>query len=114
MPDLLCVWGGTADEAADILQQFGGQSLAGSKIFFVSDRSGSKEIWSMDYDGSNQTQMTNYKSTSKQPAVSMDGKMFAFQTLVAFGSGLQVVHITNPGTNFVISEQQLAAAQHRL
>jgi TolB protein len=68
--------------AADILQQFGQKSLAGSKIYFVSDRTGNKEIWSMDYDGSNQKPMTNYKSISKQPVVSKDGKMFAFDTLV--------------------------------
>ncbi len=77
--------------AADILKQFGAMSLAGTKIFFVSDRTGPKtlpdgskeavkEIWSMDYDGSNQRQLTNYKSTSTQPAVSPDGKMFAFST----------------------------------
>ena len=40
----------------------------------------------------------------------LDGA-FAFKTLQAFGSGLQVVNITNPATNFVISEQQLAIAQ---
>jgi TolB protein len=68
--------------AGDILQQFGQKSLAGSKIYFVSDRTGNKEIWSMDYDGSNQKQMTNYKSISKQPIVSADGRMFAFNTLV--------------------------------
>ena len=66
--------------AADILQQFGAKSLAGTKIYFVSDRSGAKEIWSMDYDGSNQQQLTHYKSTSTMPAVSPDGKMFAFTT----------------------------------
>src|SRR5271163_641645 len=42
--------------AADILKLFGAVSLAGTKIYFVSDRTGHKEIWSMDYDGSNQTQ----------------------------------------------------------
>ena len=68
--------------AGDILQQFGQKSLAGSKIYFVSDRTGNKEIWSMDYDGSNQKQMTNYRSISKQPVVSADGRMFAFNTLV--------------------------------
>jgi pimeloyl-ACP methyl ester carboxylesterase len=36
---------------------------------------------------------------------------FAFKNLVGFGSGLQLVHITHPGTNFVIGEQLLAAAQ---
>jgi TolB protein len=66
--------------AADILQYFGAKSLAGSKIFFVSDRSGAKEIWSMDYDGSNQRQLTHYNSISTMPAVSADGKMFAFTT----------------------------------
>src|SRR5258708_33191986 len=68
------------DFAADILQQFGAKSLAGTKIYFVSDRSGTKEIWSMDYDGSRQRQLTQYKSTSSMPAVSTDGKMFAFTT----------------------------------
>ncbi len=66
--------------AADILQQFGAKSLAGTKIFFVSDRSGAKEIWSMDYDGSHQQRLTQYNSTSSMPAVSPDGKMVAFTT----------------------------------
>ena len=35
---------------------------------------------------------------------------FAFKTLLAFGSPLQVVNIINPGANFVLSEQILAAA----
>ena len=68
------------DFAADILRQFGAKSLAGTKIYFVSDRSGAKEIWSMDYDGSNQRRLTQYNSTSSMPAVSPDGKMFAFTT----------------------------------
>lgn len=66
--------------AADILQFFGAKSLAGSKIYFVSDRSGAKEIWSMDYDGSNQRELTHYKSVSDMPAVSADGRLFAFTT----------------------------------
>ena len=70
------------DFAADILQQFGQKSLAGSKIYFVSDRSGNKEIWSMDYDGSNQKQLTNYKTIAMEPAVSPDGRMFAFTALM--------------------------------
>ncbi len=66
--------------AADILQFFGAKSLAGSKIFFVSDRTGAKEIWSMDYDGSNQRELTFYKSVSTMPATSADGRLFAFTT----------------------------------
>jgi TolB protein len=82
--------------AADILQQFGQKSLAGTKIFFVSDRTGNKEIWSMDYDGSNQKPMTSYKTISKDPTVSADGKMFAFHTLTK--SGWQImVHSVETG-----------------
>jgi TolB protein len=66
--------------AADILQQFGAKSLAGTKIYFVSDRSGYKEIWSMDYDGMNQKQLTHYNSTSTMPTVSPDGSLVAFTT----------------------------------
>jgi TolB protein len=70
------------DFAADILKQFGGTSLAGSKIYFVSTRSGRgiKEIWSMDHDGANQKPITQYKTISFTPAVSPDGSRLAFTT----------------------------------
>ncbi len=70
------------DFAADILKVSGGTSLAGTKIYFVSTRSGKgiKEIWSMDYDGANQKPITQYRSTSITPAVSPDGARVAFTT----------------------------------
>ncbi len=68
--------------AADILQSFGVKSLIGTKIYFVSDRTGSKEIWSMDYDGSNQVQLTNFGTITQAPAVSADAKWLAYSTLV--------------------------------
>jgi TolB protein len=66
--------------AADILKQFGATSLIGTKIYFVSDRSGQKEIWSMNYDGSEQKQFTNYRSITTFPSVSTDGTKIAFTT----------------------------------
>lgn len=71
--------------AAEILQQFGVKSLEGSKIYFVSDRTGHKEIWSMDYDGSNERQLTNFRALSQSPAVSLDGKTVACNTLASNG-----------------------------
>ena len=68
--------------AADILQFFGIRSLNGTKIYFVSDRTGSKEIWSMDYDGSNQTRLTSFGTITQSPAVSPDAKWLAYTTLV--------------------------------
>jgi TolB protein len=82
--------------AADILASLGVQTLIGSKIYFVSDRTGYKEIWSMDYDGANQRQLTSYRSISGMPAVSPDGRMFAFTTY-ARGTPQIMMHSTEGG-----------------
>ena len=66
--------------AADILAQFGGKSLVGSRIVFVSSRSGAKEIWVMNWDGSGQRQLTRYGSISTFPSASPDGRAVAFTT----------------------------------
>jgi TolB protein len=68
--------------AADILAQFGVPSLAGTKIYFVSDRQarGTKEIWVMDFDGSNQRRVTTLNSITTMPAISPDGSRLAFTT----------------------------------
>ncbi len=68
--------------AADILAKFGMPTLAGSKIYFVSDRQakGTKELWVMDFDGSNQKRLTSFNSISTMPAISPDGTRLAFTT----------------------------------
>lgn len=69
-----------AEFAADIMAQFGGKSLLGSKIYYISDRTGSKEVWQMNYDGSEQKPVTAYGNMSRMPAVSADGAKLAFTT----------------------------------
>lgn len=65
--------------AADILSQLGVANLAGSKIYYVSERArGVKEIWSMDFDGANQKQLTSFRSISMMPGVSPDNTRLAF------------------------------------
>jgi TolB protein len=74
------------DFAADILKQFGAVSLIGTRIYFVSDRTGHKEIWSMNYDGSDQKQFTSYRTITSFPAVSPDGTKIAFTTFPLLAS----------------------------
>jgi len=81
--------------AADILAHWGASSLFGTKIYFVSDRTGHKEIWSMDPDGSNQKQITSFKSISIMPAVSPDGAKIAF---TSFARGNPAIFILSTET----------------
>jgi TolB protein len=79
--------------AADILAQFGGKSLVGTRIVFVSDRSGAKEIWIMNWDGSDQRQLTHYNSISTFPSVSPDGRVVAFTTYAAGYPAIQMLSL---------------------
>ena len=73
--------------ADEIILRLGGgiPGIAESRIFFVSDRSGHKEIWGMDYDGSNQHQITHEGSISLSPRVAPDGSRVAFSSLTKTG-----------------------------
>jgi TolB protein len=96
--------------AADIIKQFGGGSLAGSHIYFVSDRTGHKEIWMMDYDGSNQHQITFYKSISITPTISPDGTKLAFTTFAKGQPGIVEINtLTGREIRFYNQEASLNA-----
>jgi len=66
--------------ADEIIFRLGGgiQGIAESKIYFVSNRGGSKEIWQMDYDGANQKQLTHLGTIALSPHVSPDGSRIAY------------------------------------
>jgi len=55
--------------------------IAESKIYFISTRTGSKEVWSMDYDGANQKQLTKIGSIALSPQISPDSSRVAFSGL---------------------------------
>ena len=69
--------------ADEIIFRLGGgiQGVAESKIYFVSDRTGHKEIWSMDYDGANQRQITHIGSISLSPRISPDNSRLALSSM---------------------------------
>src|SRR5260221_438849 len=70
--------------ADEIIFRLGGgiQGIAESKIFFVSTRGGNKEVWSMDYDGAGQKQLTRLGSIALSPRISPDGSRLAFNALM--------------------------------
>jgi TolB protein len=69
--------------ADEIILRLGGgiNGIAETKIYFVSSRSGSKEIWAMDYDGQNQHPLTHLGSISLSPRISPDNSRLAFASL---------------------------------
>jgi Tol biopolymer transport system component len=63
------------------MEQMGAFSPDGKRITFESKRSGSREIWIADSDGSSPIQLTSLSSTAQGPRWSPDGASIAF-TLV--------------------------------
>lgn len=66
--------------ANEIIQALGGgvPGISLTKIAFVSNRTGSPEIWVMDYDGHNQRPLTSYGSESLTPRWAPDNTRIAF------------------------------------
>ncbi len=56
----------------------GGQGIAGTHIAYISNRSGHKEVWLMDYDGTNKRQITHLNSICYSPRISPGGNRIAF------------------------------------
>jgi TolB protein len=53
-----------------------------SRIAFISDRSGAKELWVMRWDGSEAQQLTSHKSIALGPTWSTDGEWLAFTSFL--------------------------------
>src|SRR6266853_3348302 len=78
----------TAHKFADeIIMRLGGgiPGIAESQIYFVRHRPPHQEIWVMDYDGSNQRQISHLGSISLSPRISPDGSRLAFSSLTKSG-----------------------------
>jgi TolB protein len=93
----------------DIVQTLTGQKgIAHSKIAFVSNRSGHKEIYLADYDGANAQQLTRDNSISVSPRLSADGRQLLYTGYksgyadvyrIDFSNGARERIIKFPGTN---------------
>lgn len=72
-----------ADDIIGVLSG-GLPGIAQTQIAYVSNKTGNKEIWAMDYDGANQHELTNLRSISLTPRWSPDATRIAFTCYVPF------------------------------
>ena len=95
-----------ADDIVETLT--GNRGIAHTKIAFVATRTGRKEIYTADADGSNVHQLTNDNNISVAPNLSPDGRNLVYTGYksgyadvyeIALGSGARNRIIKFPGTN---------------
>ncbi|HWR17266.1 MAG TPA: Tol-Pal system beta propeller repeat protein TolB [Terriglobales bacterium] len=75
--------------ANEIIYRLGGglNGITETKIYFISNRTGNKEVWSMDYDGNSQHQLTKLGSIALSPRISPDNSRVAF---TSFSRGVEL------------------------
>jgi len=84
--------------ANEIIFRLGGgvNGITESKLYYISNRSGRKEVWAMDYDGADQNQITHLGSAGFPVAAHfrLTPAAFAFSSYPK-GSGLEIMMYSN-------------------
>jgi len=85
--------------ANELLRQFTGKPGPFlSRLAFISDRTGAKELWLMRWDGSEAQQLTSHRSIALSPAWSADGQWLAF---TSFMRGQPQLFLLKPTQGFL-------------
>ena len=85
--------------ANDLVQVFTGrQGPFLSRIAFISDRTGSSEIWVMDWNGKNKKQLTKHNSLALAPSWSPDGKHLVFTSYLR---GTPAIYLLTPQEGYL-------------
>ncbi len=81
--------------ANEIILRLGGgiAGIAESRIYFISTRTGNKEVWVMDYDGYGQQAVTRLGSIALSPKASPDGSRVAFTSYARGGADLAMYSV---------------------
>ncbi len=77
----------------ELLKYFGQIPIFTSKIAFISDRDGNRELYIMDYDGMNQIRLTYTKGMEMLPAWSHNGEMIAYTSFRRGNPSLYIRYI---------------------
>jgi TolB protein len=80
----------------------GQKGIALSKVAFVADRTGHKEIYTCDYDGARTLQLTHDRAISVSPALSADGRRLAYTGYQSGYADIYLVDLTSGARNRII------------
>jgi TolB protein len=87
----------------DLIETVTGQpGIALSKVAFVADRTGHKEIYTCDYDGARTVQLTHDGAISVSPALSPDGRRLAYTGYQSGYADIYLVDLTSGARNRII------------
>ncbi len=90
--------------ANDIIETLTGhKGLAGTKITFIATRSGKKEVYLADFDGSNVRQLTRDGTISVHPSLSPDGRRIAYTGYQSGYADVYVIDIASGSRNRVVN-----------
>lgn len=100
-------WRSAAHQLADdVTKQLTGKpGIAHTKIAFINDKTGSKELYAMDYDGEGLRQLTNDRSIALLPRWSPDRKKILYTSYKAGNPDLFEINFER-GTTRVFSNRQ--------
>jgi TolB protein len=87
----------------DLIETVTGQKgIALSRVAFVADRTGHKEIYTCDYDGARALQLTHDGAISVSPALSQDGRRLAYTGYQSGYADIYLVDLTSGARNRII------------
>jgi TolB protein len=86
--------------SAEVLKTLtGAPGFYDSRLAFVSNGSGNKEIYTCDFDGANVRRVTSKQSITSFPAWSSDGKHLAFTSFANGPSQIYILNLSNQKEN---------------
>jgi TolB protein len=80
----------------------GQKGIALSKVAFVADRTGHKEVYTCDYDGARALQLTHDGAISVSPALSPDGRRLAYTGYQSGYADIYLVDLVTGARNRII------------
>jgi TolB protein len=90
--------------ANDIVETLTGhKGLAGSKITFIATRSGKKEVYVADFDGSNVRQVTHDGTISVHPSLSPEGRRIAYTGYQSGYADVYVIDLASGARNRIVN-----------